>query len=209
MSALSWSRLNDGRRRARERWPTIWALPRTARSTRYAAERIPAGAAVLDIGGSRGGFGGRLAAGVRYATVDVDPEVDADHRSLAEVADASVDVVVSFETIEHMTLGEAAAMLAGAVRVLRPGGHLFCSTPNIHHPWSYLRSATHKTPFCYDELAGLAENAGLAVEAMLRCHRDAPLKAAARALAWPFYRVLGVDYCKSILLHARRPEGTR
>ena len=28
---------------------------------------------------------------------------------------------------------------------------LFLSTPNVHHPWSFLRSATHLTPFCYDD----------------------------------------------------------
>src|SRR5271169_2569473 len=44
------------------------------------------------------------------------------------IADASVDVVVSFETIEHVK--EQKAFLLECRRVLRPGGTLVCSTPN-------------------------------------------------------------------------------
>ena len=42
--------------------------------------------------------------------------------------DRSVDVVVSFETVEHIT--NPAAFLTECKRVLRDGGFLICSTPN-------------------------------------------------------------------------------
>jgi ubiquinone/menaquinone biosynthesis C-methylase UbiE len=44
------------------------------------------------------------------------------------LADASVDLVVSFETIEHVT--DPSRFLAECARVLRPGGMLILSTPN-------------------------------------------------------------------------------
>lgn len=44
------------------------------------------------------------------------------------IADSSVDVVVSFETIEHIK--EPRAFLVECKRVLRPGGVVVCSTPN-------------------------------------------------------------------------------
>ena len=44
------------------------------------------------------------------------------------LADASVDVLVSFETLEHVANGER--MIAEASRVLDPGGTLLISTPN-------------------------------------------------------------------------------
>jgi ubiquinone/menaquinone biosynthesis C-methylase UbiE len=44
------------------------------------------------------------------------------------LADASVDVVVSFETIEHIK--DQKAFLLECRRVLRPGGVFVCSTPN-------------------------------------------------------------------------------
>ncbi len=45
------------------------------------------------------------------------------------LADGSVDYVVSFETIEHVPNPEA--FLKECVRVLRPGGTLLISTPNL------------------------------------------------------------------------------
>jgi len=44
------------------------------------------------------------------------------------LADAAVEVVVSFETLEHLT--DPARFLDECVRVLRPGGRLIISTPN-------------------------------------------------------------------------------
>jgi ubiquinone/menaquinone biosynthesis C-methylase UbiE len=44
------------------------------------------------------------------------------------VADNSIDLVVSFETIEH--LRDQSKFLLECNRVLTPGGYLICSTPN-------------------------------------------------------------------------------
>jgi len=178
------------------------------RSMRHAAAAIAPNERVLDIGASDGRFGRRLAPGVTYRTLDPDPEVAADYRDVAEPEAASFDVVTCFEMIEHVTLEEARLVLAGAWRALRPGGRLFLSTPNVHHPWAYLRSATHRTPFCYDELGGLLLLVGFEMDALFRCHKDAPLKGAFRALAYPLYRVVGVDFAKSILAVAHRPAGS-
>lgn len=202
---LSWSRLNEARRAVRARWPTIWRLPVIPRSMRHAASAIRPPERVLDVGASDGRFGRRLGQGVVYETLDPDPEVRADHRSFADVQDAAYDVVTCFETLEHLTLGEACDLLTGAARVLRPGGRLFLSTPNIHHPWAYLRSATHVTPFCYDELGALIETHGFALDSLFRCNRDAVVKSLLRWLAYPLYRIVGVDWAKSILAVAHRP----
>lgn len=51
-----------------------------------------------------------------------------DAQDLSWLADASVDVVVSFETLEH--LAEPERFLDGARRVLRPGGRIVVSVPN-------------------------------------------------------------------------------
>jgi len=210
VTVLSWSELNTARKAVRRRWPSIWRVPRTARSTRFAAAQIRPGDRVLDLGASEGRFGKRLPEGVRYETVDTDPQVRADHRTLAEVGPSSTDVVVCFEMIEHVTLEEAFEIARGIARVLRPEGRLFLSTPNIHHPWSYLRSATHLTPFCYDELGGLLGLVGLEIEAIYRCHHDSVLKGLLRRLAYPLYRISGCDFAKSILMVAHRPaESTR
>ena len=202
---ISWSQINDRRQAVRARWRRIWTLPVGGRAANVAAECIHDGARLLDIGASRGGFREKLRPGVQYHTLDVDPEVEADFRALADVEDASFDVVSCFETIEHLTVDDAMELVQGVARVLKPGGVTFFSTPNIHHPWFYLSSATHRTPFAYDELGGLLECAGLRVEALMRCHRDSLVKSVVRLCARPLYRLIGVDYAKSVLAVARRP----
>lgn len=57
--------------------------------------------------------------------------------------DESFDAVVSFETIEHVLDGKL--FLQEVHRVLRPGGALICSTPNIkytQHPYYHLKEYT-------------------------------------------------------------------
>ncbi|WP_106409327.1 glycosyltransferase, partial [Teichococcus deserti] len=61
--------------------------------------------------------------------------------------DASVDVVVSFETIEH--IDEHEAMLAELKRVLRPGGLLIMSSPDKYR---YSVLPDHSNPFHAKEL---------------------------------------------------------
>lgn len=99
------------------------------------------GARVVDVA-SGSGLGSELLgrAGARLV-VGVEADRDAlTPRTAAAVAfvqadattlpfgDAACDVVVSFETIEHV--GDPGRMLAECRRVLRPGGTLYLSTPN-------------------------------------------------------------------------------
>lgn len=109
-----------------------------------AAATVCAGLDVLDIASGEG-FGSALLATVARSVVGVDRDAGAVafaagayatpglrfERGTCEaipLADASVDAVVSFETIEHI---EAHDRFLGEVRrVLRPGGFLLCSTPD-------------------------------------------------------------------------------
>ena len=69
--------------------------------------------------------------------------------------DASIDLVVSFETIEHVP--DAAALVVEIRRVLKPGGRLVLSTPNraFGPPARHTDNPFHIREFTADELRDL------------------------------------------------------
>jgi ubiquinone/menaquinone biosynthesis C-methylase UbiE len=66
--------------------------------------------------------------------------------------DASLDLVVSFETIEHTT--QYHEMIAEFVRVLKKGSYALISTPNIliNSPSGVVENKFHTQEFTYEEL---------------------------------------------------------
>lgn len=129
---------------------------------RYAfASRLIAGKRVLDIACGEGyGAAAMRKAGAKSVTgIDISEEacsharerygIDA-RRGDAEnipLADGSVDVVVSFETVEH--LPNPPRFLAECARVLVPGGRLIISTPNKD---VYSRPARGSNPYHCSEM---------------------------------------------------------
>ncbi|MCC7114696.1 MAG: methyltransferase domain-containing protein [Burkholderiales bacterium] len=115
---------------------------------RYAfALRYAAGRRVLDVACGEG-YGSALLAGAAREVVGVDidaPTIAHARAAYAAVAnlrfaegsatrlplaDASVDLVVSFETLEHLDASDQGPMLAEVARVLAPDGVLVLSAPN-------------------------------------------------------------------------------
>jgi SAM-dependent methyltransferase len=143
---------------------------------RYAlARELAAGRAVLDVACGEG-YGSALLAEVAQSVTGVDIDAAAVAHAAAKyrrgnlrfsagsataipLADATVDLAVSFETIEH--LAEHDAMLAEIRRVLRPGGALLISSPDRRE---YTEAAHYRNPFHVRELDA-AE-----FEALLRRH---------------------------------------
>jgi ubiquinone/menaquinone biosynthesis C-methylase UbiE len=145
------------------------------------AQQFVDGARVLDIA-CRAGYGSQiLRAGRAHQVVSVDISFSAldyarsqwpdssfaqgDAMQLA-LADASFDVIVTFETLEH--LPEPQRFLAEARRLLRPGGYLLLSTPN--REMTSPGSSTPYSPYhtfepTLEELHALLTNAGCTIEA--------------------------------------------
>ncbi|SEK02145.1 rhamnan synthesis F family protein [Paraburkholderia diazotrophica] len=130
----------------------------------HIAAVLARGLDVLDVASGEG-YGSSLLADVAKSVVGVDIDEDAigfasrkycaapnlrfaaGACSALPLQDASVDLVVSFETIEHHD--EHEAMLAEIKRVLRPGGMLIISSPDKHE---YSDAPNYRNPYHVAEL---------------------------------------------------------
>jgi SAM-dependent methyltransferase len=89
---------------------------------------------------------------------------------LAPIADASVDLVWSGQSIEHISREDARTMLKEVHRILRPGGHFCLDTPNrlltrLHTAWcgGGFIHPEHKYEYEPDELRDELERARFVV----------------------------------------------
>jgi SAM-dependent methyltransferase len=134
---------------------------------------LAAGREVLDIACGEGYGTALLARGAKKATgVDVAPDVVAHARrrygaaanidfrdgrcEAIPLADASVDLVVSFETLEHIP--DPGKLVLEVARVLRPGGIFAVSTPNkeIYSDRRGYRNPHHLKELYRDEFVAMA-----------------------------------------------------
>ncbi len=125
------------------------------------ARRYATGKRVLDAACGEG-YGSALLSGQATAVTGIDIDAAAIAHARASYAalsnvrfeegsaaalplpDASVDVVVSFETIEHLPRAEQPRMLAEFARVLAEDGVLILSAPN---PVEYSAARNYRNPF--------------------------------------------------------------
>lgn len=87
----------------------------------------PSGAVILNVGCGHD---------IRQNAINVDlhderADVKADAKDLPMVGDGTVDVVIASQILEHFTFADGSAALAEWFRVLRPGGELIVSVPDM------------------------------------------------------------------------------
>lgn len=139
----------------------------------YVERWVPTDAHVLEVGA---GYCGWINAvrGARKVAVDEWPDV-ARHASqsveavvldastgLSRFADASFDLVLASNVIEHFEPDDAAALVADIVRLLRPGGRLIVIQPNFRYAYRYyFDDYTHRSMFTHVSLANLLRSRGL------------------------------------------------
>lgn len=112
--------------------------------------------------------------------------------ALAAQPDASLDVVIAFDVIEHFTRDELLPFVDEVCRVLRPGGRWIIHVPNGESPFfGSIRygDLTHELAFTRTSLAQLLLASGFAE---MRCFEDQPVihgaKSAVRWLLWRGFR---------------------
>ena len=112
--------------------------------------------------------------------------------TLVAQADASLDVVLAFDVIEHFTRDELLPFVDEVHRVLKPGGRWIIHVPNGESPFfGSIRygDLTHEMAFTRASLSQLLLSSGFGE---VRCFEDAPVvhgpKSALRWVLWKGFR---------------------
>jgi SAM-dependent methyltransferase len=184
--------------------------PRAPYLRRLVARHFPADrdAAILDVGCGHGALlhFAREAGYCNLAGVDVSAEqVEAARRlgiegveqgdlmdALRELPEASRDVVVSFDLIEHLDRDELLDFVDAVHRVLRPGGLWIVHAPNAESPLfgrTRYGDLTHELAVTAESLSQLVFSSGFR---SIECFEEAPVchgvKSALRWVLWKFFR---------------------
>jgi SAM-dependent methyltransferase len=201
--SLSWSLLYAARRAAAERFgKSVFSLPIRRRARDVLLSVVGDGMRVLEVGAGDRRMKESLERsrrGVVYESMDIDPQGGHDHADLDD-AHGPYDCVFAFEVVEHLAVEEIVPWLSRLAGLLRPGGKLVLSTPNTFYPPAFLRDATHRTPLCYDELAGLMTLARLDVERVVRIHHEPIHREILRRFVFGWlFRLMGIDFARQIV----------
>jgi len=115
---------------------------------------------------------------------------------MRQLGDASVDVVVALDVIEHLTKSEVLEVLSEVVRVLVPGGRCIIHTVNSDSPFfGSVRYGdfTHELAFNRNSITQVLRTAGFS---SIACFEDRPVvhgaKSLARSLIWSAARSVAV-----------------
>ena len=205
---IDWQHLYRHRKSAEKRFGDIWQLPLRKRYHQVLADQGRAGVSLLEVGAGDRALQDtmkRYRGQFNYVSCDIDPTYEHEFKASSEIT-GEYDVIAIFEMIEHVPLADAASLLQDCFEHLKPGGKIVLTTPNTYYPPAYLRDATHITPFCYDELAGLLDLCGFRTSAIYRLHHDAVLKKfLKRVVFYPLFRLLGIDFAHQIAVVAEKP----
>jgi SAM-dependent methyltransferase len=207
MTSTDWESIRNARETAARTLKPLRRYPVVPDSRRVLLRNLREGDLVLDVGANDRNVERYLQAHnapARYFSCDVDRTLHHDYYSLDDV-DQTFDVVCLFDVIEHLPVPVARDMVKQLLGLVRPGGQIYITTPNVDHPTRFWRDCTHITPFRYDELAGVLIAAGFADIQVLRIARLKWQDRLRYVLAAPTLRLLGIDFAPSILLIGTRP----
>ncbi len=141
-----------------------------------------------------------------YFSMDTDPQGVFDFRSFDAVpSEASFDVVVADQVLEHLPVGDAFGIVEDIFGHLSDNGWFIATVPNAAHPvrqWD----CTHVTPWPMNDLYSLLRSAGFMVTSMSRFNKF-PLTANPfkRWVVKTVCKEFRVDWCDSIMAVGQKP----
>jgi 2-polyprenyl-3-methyl-5-hydroxy-6-metoxy-1,4-benzoquinol methylase len=202
---VPWSSLYEARCEIQQRYKSIWDVPITKRYSKVFFDLGSDGVSVLEIGAGTKGLAQKIAKvwpNATYKSLDIDTTQAHDFYSLDDVT-GEYNFICMFDVLEHVRPAKAYEILSRCKGFLKPGGMLCATTPNTYHPPTFLRDATHITPWCYDELGALAIMSGFKVDELFRLYTDRFTgKLVHRLLLYPVHKAMSIDFAKQIMIVA-------
>ncbi|MCX7965980.1 MAG: methyltransferase domain-containing protein [Syntrophorhabdaceae bacterium] len=204
---IEWSKMFDFREQIHKRYKGVWDIPLIKRRSILFKRFLKDGMAVLDVGAGAKGAGKeikRLGLDVTYKSMDIDRSIKHDYYDLDEIKE-KFHAVLLFEVIEHLSLEDGINLLKKIYNLTEEDGILIASTPNIFNPSRFMRDATHKTFYAYDEFCGIVNMAGYTIEEVFRSYNDAFHRYVFKVYILGFlFKTLGIDYAYSVFLVGKK-----
>lgn len=203
---FSWSKFYSCRKDIRKSYPSVYGIKIKKKLLDVILEALKGNEIILDVGASNKELGERIKNKfpyVTYKTMDIDKIQPHDYYSLDEITEF-FDIIILSEVIEHLEFNPGISMLQRLYGLLRNGGKIIVSTPNLHHPHRYWDS-DHKTPYRYDEISGALLSVGFRIDMIFRTYNEQFLKRFFRIyIASHLHRYLDIDFAKSIVVVASK-----
>jgi 2-polyprenyl-3-methyl-5-hydroxy-6-metoxy-1,4-benzoquinol methylase len=202
-----WSEQIRWREKVHQQYPDIWGMEIVRKRLPFILKYLKDGESVLEIGAHDRELGVRIKKHfphVLYKSLDIDPSYSHDYTSMDEVKE-EFNMVLLFELIEHLDRETGRKMLTRIYEILKPGGRVILTTPNIYTPGQYWKDVSHLTPYHYEELGGLFLSRQFESIDLFRYFNAPLLQYVMKVYLFSsVFRFLGIDFTKSVLLMARR-----
>jgi len=202
-----WSKVFQYREYAHRLYREVWDIPLIKKRSELIRRYLKNSITVLDVGAGKRGMEQeirKMGLDLVYKSMDIDRGNRHDYYDLSEVSE-SFDAILLFEVIEHLSLQDGIGLLKRLYNLTREQGIIIASTPNIFNPSRFMRDATHKTFYAYDELSGIMNLAGYNITAVYRSYNDAFHRYILKVYLMGFlFKFFGIDYANSIFVVGQR-----
>jgi SAM-dependent methyltransferase len=207
LNELSWSIFHRYRKEIRKQFPNIYRLKTKRVLFKIITKALNWNDSILDVGASNKNLGKKIKEelhSITYKTMDIDKANEHDYYSLDGINEL-FDLIIMAEVIEHIKFNEGIELLYRLKRLLKQGGKIIITTPNIHHPHRFW-DPDHITPYRYDDLGGALLYVGFNIEGIYRIYNASILKYISRIVLLPLFKLLDIDFARSIAIVACNAE---